>query len=311
MFIYTLVSVVTAWGADGHEAIGWTLMSGLDSSSINKMKKMFAGQDAGDVSFAFENFERPWHFQPVADCQPVLCPDGACLAAAIPKLYGSLMDGAPLEVNGKVLSEADALKLLLNLIGDLHQPMHLTSEAAASVGGPAVDQRFTLWESGLTGKIQSTTGNFWWSGWSHVNTISEFWQEEKRKFSESGFEEAIKAWTKENAQLACTVMKQNSGDPVVEGIWLRTVRDRILIAGARSAIVVGEILAARPASAFRAPVSEAKAAKASKGDGGVVWKNALVVLAVVLVFVVLAKTLDRGVDGAGGLIEMTVNKLKE
>jgi hypothetical protein len=179
----------------------------------------------------------------------------------------------------------------------------------------------TLWEGGLVQKMQDTTGNFWWSGWSHVNTILDLYNQEKRKYDERGFKESLNTWALESAQLACTISKQEISSPNVEAAWLRTVRDRILIAGARSSLVIGDVLSSRPVSAFRAPTENSRSAKpaAATATAGV-WKNIVVVVLVVVVFAVVARRLEQSTGGGGrgmmpdslaGATELTVNKLKE
>ncbi len=262
-------------------------MSGLDAASSGKMKKLFGGQDAGDVGFEFDSWNPAWHFQPVSNCQPLPCPSGACLTWAISRVYNSLLDGAPVEA---LASDAEAVKLLINLLGDLHQPLHVvekTSETAKQ-----------LWETGLVEQIQTTTGNFWWSGWSHVNLIADSFAEEKRKFKETGFDKMLEIWTNESAQIACKIISDKEAQ--------RIVKERILIAGARTAIVLGEIFAARPASAFR-PAANKTTNNLPTAQGPA--KNLILLAVVVLVFFVLV----RKTEGASEVqpTELTVTKLKE
>merc|ERR1712232_954464 len=127
---------------DGHEAIGMTTMSALQNGPTAQVKRLMGGKDAVDVAaWAHKvNKKYPWtaelHFQkqPRADGRcaganlTYHCPDNRCLVNALKHFYGRLIGSEYPAIDwgaGVRLTDADCVKYLITLIGDLPQPLHL------------------------------------------------------------------------------------------------------------------------------------------------------------------------------------------
>jgi nuclease S1 len=128
---------VMAWSALGHRLVGAIAEGHLQPSTQRVVSALLAGERdptlAGVANWADalrdqdpERFRRTarWHYvnfrpgsctyEPVSDC-----PDGQCVLGAIETQRALLADHRqPLAVR------RDALKFLVHLVGDVHQPMH-------------------------------------------------------------------------------------------------------------------------------------------------------------------------------------------
>merc|ERR1719464_1785737 len=98
---------VFAWDKDGHEAVGMTTMSALETQAVAHVKRLMHGKDAVDVAaWAHKvNKKFPWtvdlHFQkqpakePGAKCKSAnltLCKDNRCLVRGLKHFYGRLVN---------------------------------------------------------------------------------------------------------------------------------------------------------------------------------------------------------------------------
>lgn len=130
------IASVMAWDRDGHEAIGGTAMSMLDSSTSSKLKAILGGEDASDIAGWGHTVESslPWtsnmHFMPQItdwDCKvpnrldSKVCQDGRCLEVAIRHFYRQLTRGAEIQglnvmKDDADFTDSDALRFLVNLV---------------------------------------------------------------------------------------------------------------------------------------------------------------------------------------------------
>lgn len=134
------VTSVGAWGALGHALVGDLAQRHLNPKARAEVAKLLAGEPnpslAGVASWAdnlrnddpprFKETQR-WHYINTkgGGCDFELardCPDGHCVVGAISKQLAILGDrNQPLE------ARRDALKFVVHLVGDEHQPMHANS----------------------------------------------------------------------------------------------------------------------------------------------------------------------------------------
>lgn len=268
---------VSAWDKDGHEAIGMTAMSALEGTAAAQVKHLMGGKDAVDVAaWAHKvNKKYPWtvplHFQPQpswncgGSADTSMCGENRCLLKALKHLYGRLTNQNLVTIDwpaGMHLTDADAVKYLINLIGDLHQPMHL-SLASEDMGrnltvvlrGKLMSM-FDLWDSGLTQAIMQDSPSFWWGGWTHVQRTRVEYEKDSEKWKRDGVV-SFDHWADETNKFLCESIHTNpvTGKPLWKdgkdqphvdvnlfGIWKREMLSRMLVAGARTAIVLNAIL---------------------------------------------------------------------
>lgn len=287
---------VLAFDADGHSAIGMTTISGLQNNFSQKLKRLMNGKDIVDISGWGERVSKkhpstlPFHFQnqnkgdyledgtagdEYIKGNHVLRSDsnckktGHCLVPMIKHLYYRLIgDHLKFKINypeGIQLTDSDSMKFLINLIGDLHQPMHfgfvednLGKEINGMININGTNERlslFEIWESGITRKLKTEKPQFWFGGWTHILAIRDTFDKELLLWKEKGIE-IIDDWARENYNIMINeiyfhpISKQPINDNfnvdiTLEFAWLEIFRNRILIAGARLSIILNEILKLR------------------------------------------------------------------
>lgn len=288
----SLVTAV-AFDIDAHDAIGQTAASAMDQQAIKQVKRLLGGQDASDVAGwghqvddTFPGMAR-LHFQVHVDtgsqpfCGPVgdrvaRCEDNICLLMAIKHFYGKVLqdEGRAMDYPAidysKVekaikFTDADAVKMLINLVGDMHQPMHVGY--ASDDNGHAVQVTFRgqtmslydFWDKGISELVRKHESGFWLGGWTHVRAISQEFEKDKEMWKKDGAFKTFDAWMAESVQFACNkayvhpitgarigrpgagqhpVQLDEAGYQVWKEAWLR----QLLVAGERTAIVLNDIL---------------------------------------------------------------------
>jgi hypothetical protein len=150
-----------AWGAQGHEAIASLAWQGLKPAARQEVARLLAlepGQTLESVSNWADVHRNPatgvWHYVnfPRGNCayEPSRdCPEGKCVVAAIGRQLAVLASKAP------DTDRLKALKYLVHLVGDVHQPLH--AGYADDRGGNRFQVRafargsnlHAVWDSGL------------------------------------------------------------------------------------------------------------------------------------------------------------------
>jgi hypothetical protein len=142
-FCFSLIAApVRAWGELGHELVGALAQRQLTAQASARVAELL--RDEADPTLAGvaywadtlrgsdpERFKATarWHFVNVqqGNCHYFAardCPDGACIVEAIETQRRLLRDfSQPFEVR------RDALKFLVHLVGDVHQPLHASNRS--------------------------------------------------------------------------------------------------------------------------------------------------------------------------------------
>jgi hypothetical protein len=289
-----LIFTTIAWDKDGHDAVGGTAMSLLDSAASSKLKGILGGEDASDVAGWAHKIEQSlgWtagtHFHPQeADwsCSPAstgsqdACKDGRCLETAIRHFFrqltrGDSVQGVNVMKDDADFTDADAMRFIINLVGDASQALHVgfkSNNFGRNVyvklpenlprGAGEVVSLYDLWDSKISQNIINNpyNPNFWYSGWTHVRNLPHTTVErEKKLWNEKGIE-AVHYWLKESAEYACNNIYTDpatsqrfvlSADPknpteisfMTYRLWEQAVRERILLGGLRLGLLVNAIL---------------------------------------------------------------------
>ncbi|CUV07297.1 unnamed protein product [Cryptosporidium hominis] len=293
--VLLLLGQVLAFDAEGHSAIGMTTISGLQNNFSQKLRRLMNGKDIVDISGWGERVSKkhpstlPFHFQGQSkgdyfkngelgnDLKEkfILKSDnnckhtGHCLVPMIKHLYYRLIgDNSKFKINypeGIQLTDSDSIKFLINLIGDLHQPMHfgfiedgLGREIKGMMSINGTNERlslFEIWESGIARKLKTEKPQFWFGGWTHILAIRDIFDKELLLWKERGIE-MIDDWAKENFEIVTNeiyfhpiskqpIIDNFNVDVTLEFAWLEIFRSRILIAGARLSIILNDILKLR------------------------------------------------------------------
>ena len=124
------ISAANAWGTEGHQVIALIAQSQLTSKARGEVDRLLAqepGASLASVSTWADEHRNPstapWHYVnfPRSDCvynEQRDCPDGRCVVEAIKRELAMLESSASFE------KRLTALKYVVHLVGDVHQPLH-------------------------------------------------------------------------------------------------------------------------------------------------------------------------------------------
>lgn len=291
---FRAIQSVSGWDIDGHQAIGMTAMSALVGETTSHVKRLMGGKDVVDVAGWANRVEikypktTPFHFQYQtikSDCVQAAvtdlnCPKNQCLVRVLQHFYGRLT-GRPNLVqldypDGVQLTDSDAMKFLINLMGDLHHPMHFGF--AEDLGGQNMtfvysDSRsekkqttaFNYWDSALVQKFIKERPAFWYGGWTHSHSLGDRLNELRREWEDHDQETRhllFEQWATESLHLACNNIYKDprSGAIIPSGYEvgstyeftaMELLKRQILVAGARTGFILNTILSGRDAAKLR------------------------------------------------------------
>ncbi len=158
-----------AWGAQGHQVVATLAQASLTpkaTAAVNRLLALERGETLTSLSTWADEHRDPataaWHYVnfPGSSCsfeRARDCPDGNCVVAALSRQLQILGSGAP---------DAErllALKYVVHLAGDIHQPLH-AGHALDRGGNRHQVQAFgegtnlhALWDVGLIRKLHMDT----------------------------------------------------------------------------------------------------------------------------------------------------------
>ncbi|CAD7947236.1 unnamed protein product [Amoebophrya sp. A120] len=337
----TFFQAASAFDRDGHEAIGMTAMSAIERGKVlTTMKKLLKGKDIMDISgwahAVDEKFTwaQQMHYQTYKlggqetdpyeqQCENLSllddeahCPGKMCLLPAMKHFYANIVKAKNVPAapaisfpGGHTFTDADGMKFLVNLLGDVHQPLHfLPSNGPLGSDAPVKKKQdlpcfqkqvssfagkgsfYELWDKDMTQTIRTRNPMWWDGGWTNIHRGRGFgvnfdaqalYEKENQDFIKKNKEklesakksttdageianlqanenakiafEFLEKWTRDAAVYAC---KNVYRDPVAkrmidEGytipehdfeIWKHNMLERMLTAGARTAILVNAIV---------------------------------------------------------------------
>lgn len=160
--IMALPTATMAWGADGHRVIAeiaWERLAPTTQGRVRALLDLEPGASLVSISTWADELRSPttasWHyinFEPEAGCTYSAardCPDGQCVVAALERQAQRLRTASSPD------ERLRALKWVVHLVGDIHQPLH--AGPSGSKGGNLVQVRafgrgtnlHAVWDSGL------------------------------------------------------------------------------------------------------------------------------------------------------------------
>ncbi len=141
LLLCTLLSLGSpAWDRQGHANVARIASAHLDTASAQEVQRLLAADsDAADVHeladiaswadhikrYAYGRERAAWHYEdmPVCSQSPAPCPQGRCLDTALHQQLQILAD------RKRSLAEREiALKWVVHLVADLHQPLHVSDD---------------------------------------------------------------------------------------------------------------------------------------------------------------------------------------
>jgi hypothetical protein len=130
--LFTLPSLLAlAWGPTGHRATGWIADKYLNKNARKNLERILNGQSLAIAATWMDeirsdstyDYTTDWHWVTIQDnqsyAQSVKNPKGD-VVATIERIIANLKAK---KLSGK--QEMEAVKMLIHLIGDIHQPLHV------------------------------------------------------------------------------------------------------------------------------------------------------------------------------------------
>ena len=123
----------SAWGPTGHRVTGWIAEKHLTKKARTALRKILGGQSLAIASTWMDevrsdsayNYMTDWHWVTIPDSvqyeQSVKNPNGDIIMT-IERIVSELRDGKlPRD------EEIERIKILIHLVGDIHQPLHVSA----------------------------------------------------------------------------------------------------------------------------------------------------------------------------------------
>lgn len=158
-----------AWGPDGHVIVARIAEKHLSAKARKGLAPLLDGRDLADIASWADDWRdghpetAGWHFVDIplsaAAYDPTRdCPQSNCAVAALIAQVGVLRDAtAAIDLRKR------ALRFIVHLAGDLHQPLHAATDDSApggtDRGGNNVKARLAVGEGGEFPYHSSATGN--------------------------------------------------------------------------------------------------------------------------------------------------------
>ncbi len=126
-----------AWGAEGHRVTGLVASELLTPKARLRLNQLIPNSDLADIAIYMDVNRQDlaiaipgsdkWHYdnEPVCKTKTYAeyCPDGNCASSKIPVFFKVLADPASSDQ-----ARAQAIRFLVHMIGDIHQPLHAADD---------------------------------------------------------------------------------------------------------------------------------------------------------------------------------------
>lgn len=154
-------SRASAWGPEGHQVVALIAENNMSSATLAKARALLGVGSLEEVATWADDIkeERPetegWHFINVPLDAPAIdlardCANDNCVTAQIGKFTGVLKDGS-----ADPTARQEALKFLIHLVADLHQPLHCEDNNDRGGGQKRVtffgrpENLHAVWDTGI------------------------------------------------------------------------------------------------------------------------------------------------------------------
>ncbi len=134
-----------AWGAEGHRITGLVAEGLLSADAKAGLTKLMGRLDLGAAALVLDQQKqvlaqkihgsRHWHYDDKPVCEPdakpaSYCKDGDCASVQIVEHYRTLVDQ-----HSTLAEKRFAVNTLVHLVGDIHQPLHVSDHDDAGGNG--------------------------------------------------------------------------------------------------------------------------------------------------------------------------------
>ncbi|WP_165699428.1 S1/P1 nuclease [Hymenobacter jejuensis] len=239
-----------AWGVVGHRAVGKIAENHLNKNAKRRIAQLLGSERipmvatwADEARYSNEySYTAPWHFINT----PLGLPSDQYInlvnKMAEPNAYMALNQNIK-DLKDPAKSQAEkviALKFVIHLVGDIHQPMHVSR--AEDQGGNKISVKYqgkdtnlhSLWDSGLV-EYEGFTYSELAAALDHASSAQiRQWQKDE-----------ISTWLFESYQISQRLYQETEQNPTFDyrynAAHLPTVEQRIEQAGIRLAGVLNDI----------------------------------------------------------------------
>lgn len=202
LMVFLLLMPLPAWGPTGHRVVGQIAMNHLSPKAIIEIEKILGHHDLAMVSnwadeirgFDEYKYLDTWHYVSINDDETYETSkknEKGDIILAIQKCEATLKDSSqPKE------KRAEALKLLVHFIGDVHQPLHVGRRDDR--GGNEIDVLFFKEETNLHKVWDSEMINFRMLSFTeYARFLDRYSAEEVKALQETD----LMTWVKESKAL--------------------------------------------------------------------------------------------------------------
>lgn len=128
-FAVTAAGQAFAWGPQGHRMVGYIADGDLTPTAKAAVQKIMNNPSLSSVATWMDDVRddpqlgpkmKEWHFDdvPVCNTEPAPCKDGNCAHAQIDAALETLRTAKDID------QQLNGLRVLVHLVGDIHQPLH-------------------------------------------------------------------------------------------------------------------------------------------------------------------------------------------
>jgi hypothetical protein len=125
-------STAHAWGNEGHRIIGYIAASLLSDTARQQLRQLLGDVDLAHIANELDDNREVieqrhpgasrWHYENRSICgNEISCPQGQCVTQQIERYLRVLKDK---RATGE--QRVEAIVIVVHLVGDLHQPLHLS-----------------------------------------------------------------------------------------------------------------------------------------------------------------------------------------
>jgi len=241
------VSIITgafAWGPTGHRATGWIAEKYLNKNARKALLRVLDGQSLAMASTWMDEIRADSNYNYTSDWHWVTIPDGRTYDQSEKNPNGDIiqtLERLVAALKSKKLSkdeEVASLKMLIHLVGDIHQPLHVGG--GNDRGGNDVKVRWfredsnlhRVWDSNMIDDTRL----------SYTELAQSLPVPEEAKIN-AWQQESVRDWANESMGLRRAVYAYGDGNLgyLYTYVNFHIVRQRLLEAGVRLAGLLNEI----------------------------------------------------------------------
>lgn len=200
--LMVMTSEVHAWGKNGHRIVGEIAQLNLDKNAAREVKKLLGNEDLARVSTWPDeirsdkkyNYTAPWHYVSIPTGKTYFdqkrVADGDVIFALF-QFEETLRDK-----KATVEQKKDALRFMVHMMGDLHQPLHVG--LAEDRGGNNVRLKWFKTETNLHALWDENIVDFEQLSYTeYTKILNHFTKEETKAFTAGTFMD----WARESQEL--------------------------------------------------------------------------------------------------------------